>query len=92
MKMNNKVLVKMIVPELDTSFDIFLPVNEVVWKIKKLVVKATSDLVGVHLDLKNDYILFNKDQGKIYGNNEILINTDIRNGSELILINQHYGR
>ena len=33
--MNNKVLVKLLVPELNSSFDIFLPVNELIWKIKK---------------------------------------------------------
>lgn len=89
--MNNKVLVKMIIPELDINFDVFLPVNEVVWKIKKLVVKAVSDLTGYPLDIQQDYVLFDKDQEKAYDNNDILINTNIRNGSEIILINQHYG-
>ena len=32
--MKNKVLVKLYVPELDYSTDIFLPVNEAIWKIK----------------------------------------------------------
>lgn len=91
MNMNNKVLVKMIIPELDINFDVFLPVNEVVWKIKKLVVKAVSDLTGYPLDIQQDYVLFDKDQEKAYDNNDILINTNIRNGSEIILINQHYG-
>ena len=42
--MKNKVLVKIILPELDRSYDIFLPVNEIVWKAKKLILKAISDL------------------------------------------------
>ena len=41
--MNNKVLIKLILPELDTSFDILIPVNEIIWKIKKLLVKSVSD-------------------------------------------------
>ena len=36
--MNNKVLVKLLVPELNSSFDIFLPVNELIWKIKRMLV------------------------------------------------------
>ena len=40
--MNNKVLVKLLVPELNSSFDIFLPVNELIWKIKKMLVKSIS--------------------------------------------------
>ena len=83
--MNNKVLIKLFVPELDTSFDIFIPVNEVIWKIKKLLLKAVSDLEGINLNPKEEYILLNKNTSKIYNNNEIVMNTDIRNSNELIL-------
>ena len=83
--MNNKVLIKLSIPELDTSFDIFIPVNELIWKIKKLLTKAVSDLEGVTLNPKEEYILLNKTTSKIYNNNEIVINTDIRNSTELIL-------
>ena len=84
--MKNKVLIKLIVPELDETFDIFIPVNEVIWKIKKLMIKSISDLSGVDLNFQENYALINKDNSRIYSNNEIVINTDIRNASELILI------
>ena len=84
--MNNKVLIKLNLPELDSSFDIFIPVNEVVWKIKKLLVKSISDITNIPLNIREDCILLNKDNSRIYDSNEIIINTDIRNGSELILI------
>ena len=84
--MKNKVLIKLIVPELDETFDIFIPVNEVIWKIKKLMIKSISDLSGVDLNSQKNYALINKDNSRIYSNNEIVINTDIRNASELILI------
>lgn len=84
--MNNKVLVKLIIPELDQSFDLFIPVNEVVWKIKKLSVKAISDLNNISFNLAKEYTLLNKSNSKIYQNNEVIINTDIRNGTELLLI------
>ena len=32
-QMNNKVLVKLYVPEISQSYDLFIPVNEVIWKI-----------------------------------------------------------
>ena len=83
--MENKVLIKLILPEFDQKFDLFIPVNEIIWKIKSLVVKSISELTGVDLDIKNDYIILNKEDGKIYDNNEIVINTDIRNGTELIM-------
>lgn len=72
-------------PELDDSFDCFIPVNEIVWKIKKLILKSISDLTNSNFDLRADYVMVNKDNGRVYNSNEIIINTDIRNGSELIL-------
>ena len=84
--MNNKVLIKLIVPELDTSFDVFIPVNEVIWKVKKLIAKSIYDLTNGDLDLQKDYILINKNTSKTYDNNEIVINTDIRNATELIYL------
>ena len=84
--MNNKVLIKLILPELDTSFDILIPVNEIIWKIKKLLVKSVSDLEGIKLDMNAEYILLNKRNNRIYNNNEIVINPDIRNSTELLLI------
>lgn len=84
--MTNKVLIKLIVPELDITYDVFIPVNEIVWKIKKLLVKSISDLSGIELDINSDYIIFNKADGYMYNNNDIIIDTNIRNGSELVLI------
>lgn len=84
--MENKVLVKIILSELDVDFDVFLPVNEIVWKIKKLLVRSFSDIIGITLDSNKDYALINKDNGRIYTNNEIIIDTDIRNATELIFV------
>lgn len=84
--MNNKILIKLIVPDFDDSFDIFIPVNELVWKIKKLIVKTIGDITNIEITESDNYILINKVNSRIYQNNEIIINTDIRNGSEIILI------
>ena len=83
--MENKVLIKLIMFDMDECFDIFIPVNEIIWKIKKLIIKSISDITNISLDINNEYILINKDNSKIYDNNDVVINTDIRNGTELIL-------
>ena len=77
--MKNKILIKLIVPELEVTYDVFLPVNEVIWKIKKMLLKVVSDLSEVNANINMECILLNKNSCKIYSNNEILINTDIRN-------------
>jgi len=45
--MKNKVLVHVLVPELDADFDLFIPVNELIWKIvmagsEKLILNESS--------------------------------------------------
>lgn len=84
--MKNKVLVKLIVPEVNASFDLFVPVNELIWKIKKMALKSIGDLVQIHLNPNKEYILLNKENCLVYGNNDFVIQTDIRNGTELFLI------
>ena len=84
--MNNKVLIKLIMPEYDISYDLFIPVNEVIWKLKKLILKSVQDLSGINVNNNVEYLFINKDNSRIYNNNEIVINTDIRNGTELILM------
>lgn len=86
--MNNKILIKLIVPDLDNTYDIFIPVNELVWRVKKLIVKTVIDLANIESNENAQYILINKSNTRIYQNNEIIINTDIRNGTELILLCQ----
>ena len=86
--MKNKVLIKLIVPEMDMDFDIFIPVNEVVWKIKKLAIKSISDLSSYSLDMNKDYYLINKDNSKVYNNNEVIYDTDIRNSTELMILSK----
>ena len=87
--MENKVLVKLIIPELDSEFDVFVPVNEIIWKIKKIFIKCVSDLSNISLDIDGNYLLINKDTDMVYTNNQIVIDTDIRNGTELILLSNN---
>ena len=82
--MENKVLIKMIVLELDTSFDVFVPVNLTIYNVKKLVTKFISEITN--FDVNSNYVLINKINSRIYNNNEIVFNTDIRNASEVILM------
>lgn len=87
--MKNKVLVKIIFPELEIEYDAFIPVNELIWKVTKLVVKAVSDLTNSNIDVTLDYIIMNKETGRVYTNNEVIIDTDIRNATELVIVSKN---
>ncbi len=82
--MNNKVLIKLIVPSLDKSYDLFIPVNETIYKIKKLILESLNDIDTNMLNVS--YVLINKINSRVYNNKEIVINTDIRNATELMLL------
>ncbi len=86
--MKNKVLVKLSVPELNLTFDLFIPVNEVIWKVKKLIIKAVSDLSDGAFDGSIDYCLMDQNSGRVYLNNDVIIDTEIRNSSELVLFSR----
>ena len=82
----NKILINLYVPNLNQYYDLFIPVNEFIWKINKLVVKSISDLSDGKLLMNQNYLIANIETGKIYDNNDIVINTDIRNTTKLALI------
>ena len=73
----NKILINLYVPNLNQHYDLFIPVNEFIWKINKLVVKSISDLSDGKLLMNQNYVIANIETGKIYDNNDIVINTDI---------------
>ena len=84
--MMNKVLIKLYVPTLGENYDIYIPVNEMVWKVNRLIVKLINDMSNDNFSIDRDYALINIDTGMIYNNNDIIINTDIRNASRLLLV------
>ena len=88
--MKNKVIVKAVFPAIDKVYDIKIPVNELIWKVSSLVTKAVYDMNGIPYDINNDnFAIINKETGLIYESNSIVIDTDIRNGSELFFIKEN---
>ena len=87
--MKNKVMVKALFPAIDKEYDIKIPINEIVWKVNKLIVKAVYDMNGIGFNLKEDnFVMINKVSGKIYNSNEIVVDTDIRNGTEILFLKE----
>lgn len=82
----NKVLVKLIVPEIDQSFDIYLPINKKIGNIINLLNKYISEASGRELVESTSNSLYNADTLELYSSDVLLINTSIRNGTKLVLI------
>lgn len=80
--LDNKVLVNLYILSLSTSYELFIPINEKVGNIAKLLNVTMFDSINVD----KNYILINIETGYQYKNNELIRNTDIKNGCKLILV------
>lgn len=83
--MKNKVLVQVIIPDLEEQYDVFLPINKKIGNIIILLAKSIRELSNTN-QITDDMCLYNQDTGKKYNPESIIINTDIRNGTTLILM------
>lgn len=83
--MNNKVLVNIYVPKIEESYDVFIPIGRKVKKIIILSSKAVSELSNNTFPKNGANNLFNANTGDKYDPELIIKDTDIRNGTKLIL-------
>lgn len=84
--MNNKVLINIFVPSIQSSFNAYIPINKKVGTIKNYILKSINELTGGYIDLTKSFIFLNRDSGQEYANNLYIKDTNIRNGSKLIII------
>ena len=82
----DKILIKLEVPELNKTYDIYISSNELVWKTNKLILRVISELNDNLVNETDNYILLNKNSNTIYNSNIFIKDTDIINGSELVLL------
>lgn len=82
--MEYKVLIKLYVPEIEEDYEMYVPVNKYVGELTLLLCKIVNDLSKVY-PIKNNACLCNRHTGIIYEKNLIVRDTNIRNGTELIL-------
>lgn len=83
---NNKVLIILNVPEIDTDFDLMIPVSRKVGNLIELLAKFLEENSKGEYKIDIHKNLYNKDTGQRYNCNSLIYDTDIRNGTKLILI------
>lgn len=84
--MKNKVLVQLIVPDIEKSFDIYLPINKRIGNIIVLLNKSIAELTKGTYQGTNKTGLYNSETGEKYLVDDLLRNTTIRNGAKLVLL------
>lgn len=82
----NKVLVSLNVPVLEQKYDVYLPVNRKVHNVIKMLKATLFDLSNGSFKVDQNYVLYNKENGMMYDMNMLVRDTDIRNGSMIIML------
>ena len=84
--MKNKILIKIFVPSIDDEYEIYIPTNESVKKVLDLIVKSIYELSDSNLNQQDSHYLLDPDTSRIYTNDQIIRDTDIKNGKKIILV------
>lgn len=84
--MQNKVLVEIYLPVVEVVRDAFIPINKYLGEVRTLLVKMINEEAGFPYLIEEDCMIYNKETGDIYDLNKTVVETDIRNGSRLILL------
>lgn len=82
----NKVLVKLYIPVLEEQYDVWLPKTKKIYNVILLLLKGIKELTKEAYSTENLPILYNKLTGTKYDINARVQDTDITNGTEIILI------
>ena len=82
----NKILIELEIPTIEKKFDLFIPINKKIGTIKSLIETALVESNDIDYVIKEDANLFSKDTGNIYDVNNTVRDTDLKNGSRVILV------
>ncbi|MBR5370263.1 MAG: methyltransferase [Bacilli bacterium] len=82
----NKILIELEIPLLEKKYDLFIPINRKIGTIKRLIENSLSELTETDYKPNEDSNLYSKDTGEIYDVNKTVRDTDLKNGSRVILI------
>lgn len=83
---NNKILVELEIPLIEVKYDMFIPINKKVGTIKSLIERSLIELTDMAYIPRPDTNLYSKETGDIYDVNKTVRDTDLKNGSRIILI------
>ena len=82
----NKILVKLYVPILEEEYNVWLPINKKIGNVIILLVKAINEINGGYYNPVKMPILYDKATAKAYDVHQIILESSMRNGAELVLI------
>lgn len=83
----NKFLITVIIPTAEMEFDVYVPNCRKIGTIKKFILNAISDLTDKLYDRPFESVRFiDRNTAVEYDNNMLLKDTEIKNGTKIIII------
>lgn len=84
--MNNKLLVKLIVPLLEEQYEVFIPINKRISTIIKLIEKALNEMTNGYYPKKDNSVIIDAESGNVFDVNLLVKDSKMINGSKIILL------
>lgn len=84
--MKNKVLVQLLVPDIGEEYNVYIPVNKKIGNIIILLTKAINEFEAEIYTEEKQNCLYDGSTGERYAINDLVRNTNIRNGTKIILM------
>ncbi len=82
---NNKILIQLYIPLIEEQYDIFIPINKRIGTIKQLIEKNIAEKSSGYV-IKEDTNLYSQVTGQVYDVQLLVKDTDLKNGSRVILL------
>ena len=82
----NQILIRLYVPNLEKSYDVWIPVQRRISNVIILLLKAINELNYNIYKPALFPMLYNKDTAEMYDPKMFVKDTNIRNGAEIIII------
>ncbi len=83
--MKNKILIELYIVDTDNYYNLYIPVNEYIGKVIKLIVASAFELDDVE-HLNKEYYLIDPDNGEVYDNSLLIRNSNIKNAKVVYLV------
>lgn len=82
----NKILIELSIPLIEKTYDLYIPINKKIGTVKKLIEEGLIELTDNAYNVKEDSNFYSMETGEVYDVNKTVRETDLKNGSRIILI------
>ena len=82
----NKILIELEIPLLEKNYDLYIHKNKKIGTVKNLIETSLTEITENAYIIRKDSNFYSKENGQIYDVNSTVRETDLKNGSRIILI------